>query len=142
MDEPHRGLTMCCLELPVAEYNDPATGEAAFFEFMEAVMSWTSGVKTVCLLATRIQPMASADVAEAMAEVCVAAPLRGTRNVASPEVFTLDELGRITLDARGDQRAVVADNNAGIYAAASSDVLIARCDAVIAKTAHRDWLAR
>lgn len=51
------------------------------------------------------------------------APLRGTRNVAGPEVFTLDEVGRIALAARGDQRTVVTDDNAGIYAAASSDVL-------------------
>jgi uncharacterized protein YbjT (DUF2867 family) len=113
-----------------------------FFEFMDAVLSWTSDDKTVRLPATRIQPMASADVAEAVAEVCVRAPLRGTRNVAGPEVFTLDELGRITLAARGDQRTVVTDNNAGIYAAASSDVLIAKGDAVIAKTTYRDWLAR
>lgn len=40
-----------------------------------------------------------------------------------PEVFTLDEVGRIALAARGDQRTVVTDDNAGIYAAASSDVL-------------------
>jgi uncharacterized protein YbjT (DUF2867 family) len=113
-----------------------------FFEFMDAVMSWTSDDKTVRLPTTRIQPMASADVAQAVADVCVGAPLRGTRNVAGPEVFTLDELGRITLAARGDQRTVVTDNNAGKYAVASSDVLIAKGDAVIAKTTYRDWLAR
>ncbi|MGP4086650.1 SDR family oxidoreductase [Streptomyces sp. KR55] len=113
-----------------------------FFEFMDAVMSWTSDDKTVRLPATRIQPIASADVARAVAEVCVGVPLRGIRNVAGPEVFTLDELGRITLAVRGDQRSVVTDNNAGIYAAASSDVLIAQGDAVIARTTYRDWLAR
>ncbi|MFD8006271.1 SDR family oxidoreductase [Streptomyces mirabilis] len=113
-----------------------------FFEFMDAVMSWTSDDKTVRLPATRIQPLASADVAQAVAEVCVGAPLRGTRNVAGPEVFTLDEVGRIALAARGDQRTVVTDNNAGIYAVASSDVLIGKGDAVIAKTTYRDWLAR
>jgi uncharacterized protein YbjT (DUF2867 family) len=113
-----------------------------FFEFMDAVLSWTSDDKTVRLPATRIQPMAAADVARAVAEVCVGVPLRGTRNVAGPEVFRLDELGRITLAARGDQRTVVTDNNAGIYAAASNDVLIAKDDAVIAETTYRDWLAR
>jgi uncharacterized protein YbjT (DUF2867 family) len=113
-----------------------------FFEFMDAVLSWTSDDKTVRLPATRIQPMAAADVARAVAEVCVGVPLRGTRNVAGPEVFRLDELGRITLAARGDQRTVVTDNNAGIYATASNDVLIAKDDAVIAETTYRDWLAR
>ena len=37
---------------------------------------------------------ASADVAQAVADVNVDAPLRGTRDVADPEVFRLDELGR------------------------------------------------
>ena len=71
-----------------------------FFEFMDAVLSWPSNDKTVRLPATRIQPMASADVAQAVVEVCVRAPLGGTRNVAGPEVFMLDELGRTTLAAR------------------------------------------
>jgi uncharacterized protein YbjT (DUF2867 family) len=63
-----------------------------FFEFMDTVMSRTSDPKTVRLPSTRIQPMASVDVAQAVSEVCTGAPLRGTRNVAGPEVFTLDNL--------------------------------------------------
>ena len=111
-----------------------------FFEFMDTVMSWTSDGRTVRLPATRIQPIAAADVAQAVAAVCVGAPLRGIRNVAGPEIFTLDELGRITLAARGDQRSVVTDSTAGIYAAASGDDLIAKGDAVVAQTTYRDWL--
>jgi hypothetical protein len=52
-------------------------------------------------------------------------PLRGIRNIAGPEVFTLDELGRITLAAHGDRRPVVTDDRAGLFAAASGDALIA-----------------
>ena len=111
-----------------------------FFEFMDTVMSWTSDGRTVRLPATRIQPIAAADVAQAVAAVCVGAPLRGIRNVAGPEVFTLDELGRITLAARGDRRSVVTDSTAGIYAAASGDALTAKDDAVVAGTTYRDWL--
>ncbi|MEV4813358.1 SDR family oxidoreductase [Micromonospora avicenniae] len=113
-----------------------------FFEFMDATMSWTSDENTVRLPATLIQPMASADVAQAVADVAVGAPLQGTRNVAGPEVFPLDELGRITLAARGDQRTVVTDNSAGLFAAASGDALIAKEDAVIFKTTYREFLAR
>ncbi|SIQ80843.1 SDR family oxidoreductase [Micromonospora avicenniae] len=113
-----------------------------FFEFMDATMSWTSDEHTVRLPATLIQPMASADVAQAVADVAVGAPLRGTRNVAGPEVFPLDELGRITLATRGDQRTVVTDNSAGLFAAASGDALIAKEDAVIFKTTYREFLAR
>lgn len=113
-----------------------------FFEFMDATMSWTSDDTTVRLPATRIQPMASADVAQAVADVCVGPPLRDTRDVAGPEVFTLDELGRITLAARGDHRTVVTDDTAGLFAAAKGDALIAKEGAVIAKTSYREWLAR
>jgi len=113
-----------------------------FFEFIDAVLSWTADENVVRLPATPIQPMAAADVAQAVAEVAVGAPLQGTRNVAGPEVFALDELGKITLAAHGDKRTVVIDNNAGMFAAVHGDVLIAKEGAVIAKTAYREWLAR
>jgi uncharacterized protein YbjT (DUF2867 family) len=112
-----------------------------FFEFMEAVISWTSDPRTVRLPATLLQPVAAADAADAVSDVCTGPPLQGTRDVAGPEVFPLDELGRITLAARGDQRTVVTDSSAGIYAVAANDALIPKGDALISKTAYRDWLA-
>ena len=113
-----------------------------FFEFMDAVLSWTADKNTVRLPATLIQPMAAADVAQAVADVSVGAPLQGTRSVAGPEVFALDELGKITLAAHGDQRTVVTDNSAGMFAAATGDALIAKDGAIIAKTTYQEWLAR
>ncbi|WP_433731425.1 SDR family oxidoreductase [Actinoplanes sp. CA-051413] len=113
-----------------------------FFEFIDAVLSWTSDEHTVRLPATPVQPMAAAEVAQAVAEVAVGSPLNGTRNVAGPEVFALDELGRITLAAHGDQRDVVTDSSAGMFAAAPGDALTAGQNAVIAKTSYREWLAR
>jgi uncharacterized protein YbjT (DUF2867 family) len=113
-----------------------------FFEFMDAVLSWTADENTVRLPGTLIQPMAAADVAQAVADVSAGAPLRGTRDVAGPEVFPLDELGKITLAAHGDHRTVITDNDAGMFAAASGDALIAKDGAVIAKTSYREWLAR
>ena len=113
-----------------------------FFEFIDAALSWTADENTVRLPATLIQPMAAADVAQAVADVSVGAPLQGTRNFAGPEVFRLDELGKITLAAHGDHRTVVTDNSAGMFAAATGDALVAKDGAVIAKTTYREWLAR
>jgi uncharacterized protein YbjT (DUF2867 family) len=113
-----------------------------FFEFMDATLAWTADEHTVRLPATLIQPMAAADVAQAVADVCVGPPLRATREVAGPEVFTLDELGRITLAAHGDPRTVVTDNTAGMFAAAAGNALIAKPGAVLSATTYRDWLAR
>ncbi len=113
-----------------------------FFEFMDWTVSETADEHTVRLPGTLIQPIASADVATAVADVSVDPPVRGTRDIAGPDVFALDELGRITLAARGDHRTVVTDNSAGMFAAASGDALIAKDGAVIAKTTYREWLAR
>lgn len=113
-----------------------------FFEFMDAAMSWTSDEKTVRLPATLVQPMAAADVARAVAEVSAGAPLKGTRDVAGPEVMRLDELGKVALAAHGDSRTVVTDDTAGLFAAAKGDALIAKDGAVLAKTTFREWLAR
>ncbi|MGN6791648.1 MAG: SDR family oxidoreductase, partial [Streptosporangiaceae bacterium] len=113
-----------------------------FFEFMDSVLYSGADENTVRLPATLIQPMASADVAQAVADVSVGTPLQGTRSIAGPEVFALDDVGKITLAARGDHRTVVTDNSAGMFAAASGDALTAQDGAVIAKTTYRDWLTR
>ena len=113
-----------------------------FFEFIEPLMSYSTEGTTVRLPTTLVQPMASADVARAVADVCEGAPLQGARNVAGPEVFPLDELGRITVAAKGDGRTVVTDESAGTLAGIPRDALIATDDAVIAKTTYREWLAR
>jgi uncharacterized protein YbjT (DUF2867 family) len=113
-----------------------------FFEFMNSVLSWTSDETTVRLPATLVQPIASADIAQAVADVSAGAPLQGTRDIAGPEVFALDELGKITLAAHGDHRTVVTDDSAGMFAAVTGDALIAKDGAVIAKTTYREWLAR
>ncbi|NEC63238.1 SDR family oxidoreductase [Streptomyces sp. SID9727] len=112
-----------------------------FFEFMDAVMSWTSDEDTVRLPGTRVQPIATADVVAALADTATGAPLNGTVDVAGPDVYPLDELGRLTLAARGDGRTVVTDDRAGMFAAVEGDVLTAGPGARIAPTSYEEWLA-
>lgn len=111
-----------------------------FMDFMEAVISWTADAHSVRLPATPIQPIASGDVAAAVADVAAGPPLDGIRNIAGPDVFTLDELGRITLSRKGDGRPVVTDPTAGMFAAVEGDVLTDR-RARLAPTHYRDWLS-
>ncbi|MFG2578880.1 SDR family oxidoreductase [Streptomyces malaysiensis] len=111
-----------------------------FMEFMESVLSWTADSDTVRLPATPIQPIAAKDVAAAVAEVSAGTPLRGIRNIAGPEIFPLDELGRITLSHKGDDRPVVIDPTAGMFAAVKGDVLT-DMDAHLASTRYADWLS-
>ncbi|WP_326819760.1 SDR family oxidoreductase [Streptosporangium sp. NBC_01756] len=111
-----------------------------FMEFIDAVLSWTADGDTVRLPRTPIQPIAAADVAAAVADVAAGSPLNGTLDVAGPEVYPLDELGRITLAAKGDRRSVTTDDTAGMFAAAHGDVLTAGDGARIAPTRYADWL--
>ncbi|MER5520048.1 NAD(P)H-binding protein [Streptomyces sp. NPDC002763] len=111
-----------------------------FMEFMDAIMSWTSDADTVRLPATPIQPIAAGDVAAAVAEVAAGPPLNGIRNIAGPDIFTLDELGRLTLSHQGDDRTVVVDPTAGMFAVVKGDVLTDK-DAHLAPTHYTDWLS-
>ncbi|WP_433523235.1 SDR family oxidoreductase [Nocardia pseudovaccinii] len=111
-----------------------------FMEFLVASLDWTTDGDVVRLPAIPIQPISSAEVAAAVAEVAAGAPLRGTRNIGGPEVFPLDELGRITLEVTGDNRRVVTDETAGLFAAVKGDVLTAPEGAHLSTTHFRDWL--
>jgi len=111
-----------------------------FMEFVDAVLSWTADETTVRLPSTPIQPIAAADVAAAVSEVSAGKPLNGTLDVGGPDVYPLDELGRITLSAKGDTRSVTNDETAGMFSAVSGDVLTTREGARIAATRYLDWL--
>lgn len=115
-----------------------------FMEFIGDVLSWTTEGRTVRLPRTPLQPIAAADVAAAVADVAAAAPLNGVMDVAGPDTFPLDELGRITLAARGGDGAgelsVTTDDTAGMFAVVRGDALTAASGARIAPTAYADWL--
>ena len=111
-----------------------------FFEFMDAVFAENSDENSVRLPATHLQPIAAADVVDEVVEVSTGAPLEGIRNIAGPDVFSLDELGRITLAARHDNRAVITDDEAGTFGGVTGDVLTAGPEADIAPTHYQDWI--
>ena len=58
------------------------------------------------------QPIASEDVAKAVARVSVGSPVNGIVEVAGPYEYRMDELVRRALQALNDPRHVVADPDA------------------------------
>ncbi|MER6072994.1 NAD(P)H-binding protein [Streptomyces sp. NPDC001817] len=112
-----------------------------FMEFMDATLAMTTEGDTVRLPRTPIQPIAAADVAGAVAEVAAGSPLNGVLNIAGPDVYPLDELGRLTLTAKGDARSVVTDDSAGMFAAVHGDAITAPKGARITPTHYTDWLS-
>jgi uncharacterized protein YbjT (DUF2867 family) len=111
-----------------------------FFEFMSWLLSDTSDGTAVRLPSTHLQPIASADVVDAVVHVATGVPLQGIWNVAGPDVFSLDELGRVTLAARRDERTVITDEKAGLFAGVGGDALTAGPDVHLAPTHYRDWI--
>jgi uncharacterized protein YbjT (DUF2867 family) len=111
-----------------------------FMEFIDPILSMTADGDTVRLPRTPIQPIAAEDVASMVGEVAAGSPTSGIVNIVGPDVYPLDDLGRLTLAAKGDQRSVVTDDTAGMFAAAG-DALIARSDARVAPTRYTEWLS-
>lgn len=111
-----------------------------FMEFVDAILDWTTEGDVVRLPPTLVQPIAAADVAAAVALVAAGSPLNGALDIAGPDVYRLDELGRLTLASRHDGRRVVTDDGAGMFAGIDGDALIARDGARIAATRYVDWL--
>ena len=88
-----------------------------FFELLSAmVKSWEAGNKVVVPPAL-IQPIASDDVANVMAEVALAAPRNATIEIAGPERFRIRDLIAEYLAATDDTRAVDASADARYFGA-------------------------
>ncbi|MFJ8688923.1 SDR family oxidoreductase [Micromonospora wenchangensis] len=80
-----------------------------FFEFVPAIVESSVVGDEVRLPSALIQPVAADDVVTVLAEIALGAPADGIVELAGPERFRLDELGRATLTAAGDPRALVSD---------------------------------
>src|SRR6185503_5261166 len=88
-----------------------------------------------------MQPIASDDVVEALADITLGTPVNGTVEVAGPEAIPLDELVRQVLVARQDPRQIVADTHARYYGAELNDEsLIPGPKAHLGSVTFYDWL--
>jgi uncharacterized protein YbjT (DUF2867 family) len=86
-----------------------------FFEFVDGIAQSATDGQTVRLSPAHIQPIVSDDVAAALAEVTLQAPVNGMIEIAGPERLGLDELVRRFLRAKQDARQVVTDVHARYF---------------------------
>ncbi len=75
-----------------------------FFEFVNGIAQSATDGQTVRLSSALVQPIVSDDVADALAEVTLGAPVNDTIEIAGPERLRLDELVRRFLSAKQDAR--------------------------------------
>jgi uncharacterized protein YbjT (DUF2867 family) len=92
-----------------------------FFEFLGGIAQSGTVGQTVRLSPALVQPIASDDVADAMADVTVGAPVNGTVEIAGPERVSLAEFVQRFLSANQVPRKVVADVHARYFGTELND---------------------
>ena len=114
-----------------------------FFEFAKSIADAATDGSTVRVAPVLIQPMAAEDVASAVAQIAVGAPVNRIIEVAGPEQFRLDEFILHALRAHNDARTVVTDRRAGYFGVeVEADALIPGKDALMGETNFATWLSQ
>ncbi len=115
-----------------------------FFEFLGGVAAAAASAgedDTIALSPAFIQPIASDDVAAAMADVVLGAPVNGIVEIAGPDRFRLSDLVRDYLVAKGDTRTVRADVHARYFGAElQEDTLVPHGAARLSAIRIASWL--
>jgi uncharacterized protein YbjT (DUF2867 family) len=112
-----------------------------FFEFIGGIAQLSTVGKTVHLPPALWQPIAADDVASALAEVTLGAPVNGMIEIAGPERAGLDELVGRFLGATKDPREVITDIDAR-YLVINDQSLTPGANPRIGATSFEDWLNR
>jgi uncharacterized protein YbjT (DUF2867 family) len=114
-----------------------------FFEFIGRIADAAADGDKIRLPHAMMRPVAADDVAAALADIATRAPVNGVVELAGPEPLPLDELARRVLQARGDDRTVIADPHARYYGTELDDQSLVPGDgARIGATHFADWLRR
>ncbi|MCA3187370.1 SDR family oxidoreductase [Cupriavidus sp.] len=112
-----------------------------FLEFLGGIAQSAGQADTIRLTPALIQPISSDDVADAVADAALGAPLNGTFDIAGPERFRMSDLVQRYLQATGDNRAVVADPAASYFGADLEEgTLVPEGGARLGHVHFEDWI--
>ena len=112
-----------------------------FFEFVDGIADAATTGNEVHMAPVAFQPIAAADVASAVAEVAMNAPLNGRLEIAGPERLRFDDVIRRRLGARNDPRQVIADPQAPYFGSVpTEDALVPLNEAQLGRVRFEDWL--
>jgi uncharacterized protein YbjT (DUF2867 family) len=113
-----------------------------FFEFIDRIVESGVDGDVIRLSPALVQPIAADDVADAMADAALGAPVNGTIEICGPEARPLDKLARKLLNANGDRREVIADVHARYYGVELNDRSLTPGDHPrLGLTRFEDWLS-
>jgi uncharacterized protein YbjT (DUF2867 family) len=112
-----------------------------FFEFLGGIAQSGTEGQSVRLSPALAQPIASDDVAAAMADASVGPPVNGTVEIAGPERVSLAELVQRYLSTTKDPRKVIADVHAPYFGVELNDKsLVPDTNPRVGRTRFEDWL--
>ena len=111
-----------------------------FMEFLSGIAQSGTVGYTVHLSPAYVQPIASDDVADAMTDVALEAPINGTLEIAGSERLRLSDLVARYLKATGDARKVVPDPEARYFGARLEDgSLVSDSNPRVGKITFEQW---
>ena len=111
-----------------------------FMEFLKGIADGGTVGTIARLSPAAFQPIASDDVADAMADVALAKPINGTIEIAGPERAPMNEIIARYLKAANDPRTVEADVHARYFGAELNDQsLVPLGGARLGKINFEDW---
>jgi uncharacterized protein YbjT (DUF2867 family) len=114
-----------------------------FFEFARSIAQTATDGQIVRLPSALVQPIASEDIAAAVADVALGSPVDGTTEVAGPEKFPMDEFIRRYLSAKNDTRIVIADAHARYFGTELDETsLIPSSTPRLGAASFESWLSR
>jgi uncharacterized protein YbjT (DUF2867 family) len=114
-----------------------------FMEFLNGIAQSGTVGQTVRLSPAYVQPIASDDVADAMADVALSAPVNATTEIAGPERARLSELVARYLKAMKDPRIVEADPEAKYFGVRLNDQsLVSDDNPRLGSITFEQWFAK
>jgi uncharacterized protein YbjT (DUF2867 family) len=114
-----------------------------FFEFLGGIADSGAEGDAVRLPTAPMQPIAADDVAAALVDFAVSAPLNATVELAGPEETSIAQFVGRFMAASGDKRKLIADPHARYYGAVmGSRGLAPEANPRLGPTRLDDWLAR
>ncbi|WP_164019928.1 SDR family oxidoreductase [Pyxidicoccus trucidator] len=114
-----------------------------FFEFMGGIAQAGTEGEAVRLSTALMQPIASDDVADAVADVALGAPVNGIVEVAGPERVRLVDVVQRFMAAKQDGRQVIADARARYFGVELDDTsLTPGATPRVGPTRFEEWLRR
>jgi uncharacterized protein YbjT (DUF2867 family) len=113
-----------------------------FFEFVGGIADFSTREGVVHLTTAAMQPMASADVAGALTDAVLEAPLNGMKEIAGPERAPLAEFVATWLGHVDDTRKIVVEDGAPYFGMSIDNrSLTPGPEARITRTRFDQWLA-